>query len=311
MMKRRKVIVQSSDQSRIQVDAAYAKLIRRLVKWAESHADIRGAIIVGSRARGERPADEWADLDVILIVTDPKRLLSRVDWLKNLGEPLLTFLEPTATGGETERRVIFEGMLDADFSIIPKKTAEGLLEGGILSTDEILNTFGRGMKVLVDKDRMAERLQRFLDHIKKPTPMPPTQDEFLQVVNDFLYHAVFTAKHLRRGELWWALTCLDCYMQRLLLQMIEWHAHAVNSWDYDTWFRGRFLEEWVNPHVLKEMRSSFARYDEKDTRRALLSSMNLFHELATETARKLKYSYPAIASEQVKKWISNCLQITR
>jgi len=58
---------------------------------------------------------------------------------------------------------------------------------------------------------------------------PPAPAEFLNAVNDFWYHAVWTAKKLRRGELWIAMSCLDSYMKRRLLQMIEWHARATHG----------------------------------------------------------------------------------
>ena len=99
------------------------------------------------------------------------------------------------------------------------------------------------MQVILDKDGMATPLRKIISSIEIPTPRPPTQHEFLEVVNDFMYPAVFTAKHLQRGELWWTVTSLNCYMQRLLLRMMEWHALATHGWNYDIWFRGRFLEE--------------------------------------------------------------------
>jgi aminoglycoside 6-adenylyltransferase len=134
-------------------------------------------------------------------------------------------------------------------------------------------------------------------------PVAPSQSEFLQVVSDFLYHAVFTAKHLMRGELWWAKMSSDCYMQHLLLRMIEWHARAKFGGNYDTWFRGRFLEKWADPQILRQMRDVFSHYDEADVRRGLLVSIGLFRALALETAERLGYSYLEEADALVTEWI--------
>jgi aminoglycoside 6-adenylyltransferase len=142
---------------------------------------------------------------------------------------------------------------------------------------------------------------------EKPSLLKPTQAEFLHVVNDFLYHAVWTVKHLRRGELWWAKMCSDCYMHHLLLRMIEWHAHATHDWNYDTWFRGRFLEKWADPRVVEGLRSSFAHYETDDVARALLEEMKLFRWVALETAKKLEYQYPVEAEEHVLRWVETCL----
>ena len=294
-------------KSRSETERSYNELMERFRKWAENRLDIRAAVVVGSRARVDHPADEWADLDLVIVTTDPKHYVSTSDWTNNFGKPLLTFIEPTSTGDEKERRVLFKGMLDVDFAIVPQEKAQRLFETVTDSqgTAQIANLFGRGMRVLIDKDRMADQLQTLTASIEKSPPSPPTQDEFLQVVNDFIYHAVFTAKHLERGELWWTITTLDCYMQHLLLRMIEWHTLATRDWGCDTWFRGRFLEEWAHPHAVKGLQDAFAHYDTQDIKRALLAAMNLFHWLAIETAAKLGYSYPGQADEIVAKWIRN------
>ena len=295
------------------IDRFYEQLVERFVKWAETCSDIRAAVIIGSRARVDHPADEWADLDIIIITTDPRRFVSTSDWIENVGNPLLTFVEPTSEGDNMERRVLFEDMLDVDFAIIPETKARQLLQGGVPAeiAVQISNVFGRGMRVILDKDGMAAQLQMLISSIETPPPRPPSQHEFLEVVNDFLYHAVFTAKHLRRGELWWTVTCLNCHMHWLLLRTMEWHALATHGWNYDTWFRGRFLEEWAHPQALKELRGAFAHYDEEDTKAALLATMNLFRWIAIETAEKLGFPYPAKADEHVTNWIRTCLSQRR
>lgn len=288
----------------VSVHEMYERLLHRFVEWAETKSDIRAAIILGSRARTENPADEWADLDIVVITSSPEKYVSSADWLRDIGKPLLTFIEPTSGGDELERRVLFEGMLDADFAIFPLTKAQALVRGG-MDAVQAANAFGRGFRVILDKDDMASKLQALVSSTKTVAPQPPTQGEFLQVVNDFLYHAVFTAKHLKRGELWWAKMSSDCYMQHLLLRMIEWYSRACHGWTYDTWFRGRFLEKWADPEVVAQMRDVFSHYDEVDVKRGLLAIIAMFRKIAMETARRLKYRYPVDADKRVANWIES------
>jgi aminoglycoside 6-adenylyltransferase len=51
--------------------ATYSQLEQNFVAWAGDRADIRAALVVGSRARREPPPDEWSDLDFILYAADP------------------------------------------------------------------------------------------------------------------------------------------------------------------------------------------------------------------------------------------------
>jgi aminoglycoside 6-adenylyltransferase len=102
-----------------QITMAYETLIERFTQWAETEANIRGAYIIGSRARTDHPADEWSDLDMILLANDPQPYSLTTAWLSNLGVAWVTFTEPLPNGAGFERRVLFEGGLDVDFVPLP------------------------------------------------------------------------------------------------------------------------------------------------------------------------------------------------
>jgi aminoglycoside 6-adenylyltransferase len=80
--------------------------------------------------------------------------------------------------------------------------------------------------------------------------------------------------------------------------MMEWHARAMKGQDYDTWMRGRFLEEWADPRALEELPETFAHYDKDDVWHALFATMDLFRWLSVETAERLGYSYPIFGVER-------------
>jgi aminoglycoside 6-adenylyltransferase len=277
-----------------QTAEAYEQLIERFIKWAQTEKDIRAAIVIGSRARVDHPADEWSDLDIVIITTDPERYWSTTSWIEKIGNPWLTFVEPTPDGRGMERRVLFEGGLDVDFNPMSVDLVGQMVETEVPS--DVADTLRRGMRVLLDKDGLS--MQLGASATDPQPPQPPTQHEFLEVVNDFWYHAVWTAKHLRRGELWWAKSGCDSYLKWLLLRMMEWHARATKGQNYDTWLRGRFLEEWADPRALEGLPEAFAHYDEDDIWRALFVTMDLFRWLSVEAAEHLGHSYPTFGDER-------------
>ena len=265
----------------------FQELTKRFLVWAEAQQDIRGLLIVGSRARAKFPADALSDLDLVVITTDPNRYLNETGWFEDLGLVLVTFIEETAVGQQLERRVLYRGGHDVDFSIFPASAFRKLIEGGFPL--QIQDVFRRGFRVLIDKDKVLEKLPVPPER----TPSPPTAQEFNQDVNNFLYHTVWTAKKLRRGELWVAKSCCDGHMKRLLLRMMEWHARTVHGWSYDTWFEGRFLEKWAEPEILAELAKTFAHYDKSDIKNALLESVELHRHLSTDVGISLGYQVPA------------------
>ena len=60
----------------------------------------------------------------------------------------------------------------------------------------------------------------------------------------------------------------------------------------DTWLRGRFLEEWADPHAVVHFHLPWTLQSE-NVWHALLASMDLFAWLERETAAALGFTYPA------------------
>ena len=56
------------------------ELLARFLVWAQQRDDLRAALLVGSRARTDRPADAWSDFDIVLVTTDPERYVADGAW---------------------------------------------------------------------------------------------------------------------------------------------------------------------------------------------------------------------------------------
>jgi aminoglycoside 6-adenylyltransferase len=272
----------------------YETLIDRITNWAEITSDVRAALILGSRARKDHPADEWSDLDVLVFAHNPDQFVQSRAWATALAPAWLTFIERTGDGKSWERRTLYEGGLDVDVALDPVEALDGILQGIPADVADIIR---RGVKILVDKDGQLMQIMK-MQLPESTLFQKPTESEFINAVSDFWYHTLWSAKHLRRGELWWAKGCVDMHLKGLLQRMLEWHAHAQKGEQFDTWLRGRFLEEWADPRALAELSATFAHYDRHDIRRALLSTMDLFNWLEYETANHWGYTCPHTGETQ-------------
>jgi aminoglycoside 6-adenylyltransferase len=283
----------------------YEPVIARLTAWADAEDNIRAAVVVGSRARTDHPADQWADLDAVIVARNPEPLWADATWLEAIGEPWLTFIEPTPGGRTYERRVLFAGGLDVDLVPVALASLLEVLDRGLA---EGLVLLQRGARILVDKDGLA---QRALEAVVPPAPPAlPTEAQYLNVVHDFWFHTVWTAKHLRRGDLWVGKSCCDSYLKHLLLRMIEWHAQATRGQATDTWMYGRFMDEWADRHAVAALEHVFARYVEEEVWHALAATMDLFRWLAAETGQALGYGYPTEGAQQATELVQR-METTR
>ena len=69
---------------------AYRQIEERVAIWAGLRRDVHAALVVGSRARREIPADEYSDLDMTLFADAPDRLIDSDDWLTEIGPVVLS-----------------------------------------------------------------------------------------------------------------------------------------------------------------------------------------------------------------------------
>jgi len=247
--------------------------------WARPRGDIRALVVVGSQARADLPADRWSDLDLILLLEDPQTYLEDAAWVEEFGSPVVTFLE-TTMDGHWERRVLYETGEDVDFVLFPVSVVERLAD-----SEGAAALLARGYRVLVDRIGIEQELAKVA---AKPRRADPTQHDFTELASDFWYHALWTAKKLRRGEVFTAIDCLDGYMKARLVTLLGWHARAVDP-EVDTWHAGRFLERWADPGALAALESAYAHYDLRDVARALWATIDLWQGVEEETARRLGF----------------------
>ena len=243
-------------------------LLTEVSAWAASEPNVRTAFLVGSRARREVPADEFSDVDVVLLADDPAALVDDSSWLGRFGEPLLTFVEETAVGGERERRVLYADGTDVDFAVFPASAAPALT-----ADPGAASALARGFRMLHDELGLGELFATLT-----PTEPPARAPE--EVVQDFWYHALWAAKKLRRGEAVTASFCLDGALRGALVELARLHARQLRP-AVDTWHGSRFAERWADPRgPAAYWRSAAGGPDEIPT--ALLRLCDAFDELAAD-----------------------------
>lgn len=272
----------------------YEKFERNFVSRAQAAEDIRAAFIVGSRAREDHPADEWSDLDIIFYTSKQSYYLSNQEWLSIFGDICTSFVSQTA-GGDPECLTLYNGGWQVDFVIHTSDDLKYMVKNKIIP-----NNFYRGVKVLIDKDKIAEYIMP--QYSRAPQGNPLSEDSFLQSVNMFWFIALYSAKQILRNELW-VVKVRDGDLKQLLLQMIEWHEKVVNGAEYDTWHAGRFLCEWASKETQIELENSFGHFDRIDSWKALRATIILFKRLSHEIAEIKKFSYPYNLEKSVYEWI--------
>lgn len=263
-------------------------VLEQVVAWAQSDHNIRALVLTGSIARDPAGADKESDLDVELYVTDPSLLLQDDTWYHQFGEVLV--VEGLENPGWHPTRLIYYADGKIDFMIAPATVIGSGVE------------YERPCRVLLDKDGTAKALQR-------PAPassVQPTAAEFLQCVHWFYAAAIMWAKYLARDDPW-AAKLRDWDSKQQILMMLEWDHKARKGWDYDTWYLGTHLREWVDADLLGPIAACWSGFSRQDSVRALRASLSLFDLLSTRTATALGIA--AFDATHVRRRIDHLLHV--
>ena len=273
----------------------YEQLEARLAAWAEAHPTIRAVLSIGSRARGT--PDGWSDLDVLIFASNPEPYAVDSSWLDEFGDLWLAYREDTPAG-DPEWYALYDGGLKLDAVLMR-------VEDASLDLDEILKPFGhwhaikRGVDVLFDRRGTRRKI------VPKPVASEdaPSAGEFTNVVNGALLASATVAKFIARGDYWRAQHWFANDLRPHLLTLLRWQALGQ-----DTWYGGRFMEEWADPRVLAALPQVFPGFERESMEKALLAILKLFQLLGTETAAKFGYEYPTLVQKKVEALVSSIFE---
>ncbi len=270
----------------------YKEIKENIRHYGEADSTIKAVIAIGSSTRKNVTADEYSDLDLIIVTDDPEKWYSG-EYPGLLGEISIAFIEPTLGNGK-EYRAIYDEDKDVDMIIFtPQQFTEAVKNG---TAGWVMN---RGYDFLCDNAGFSELVKEYV----KPCVAPPqiSEEEFLNLTNDFYFHNIWAAKKLLRGELWSAKMSVDAYLKNYLLRMTELYCYSKDG--KDVWHDGRFLDRWADDWILDELKGCFAHYEKDDIVNALINTHELFKKLASGVAEMKGYTYPQKAEDTSKEYL--------
>lgn len=278
------------------------KLIDNILAWAQKEDAIKAILLTGSQASVENKTDAFSDYDLAFFVTNTTKLTINDSWIKELGQVWVSIPETIHFNDYQvpTRLIIFEHGIGADISLWPLS----LLQNSV-AEKKLPFACEKGYRILLDKDGLTKNL--IAAPGKQPPHQKPTQEEFLAAIQIFFFEAFNCAKYLARKDLWHA-KLRDWTTKEYLLKMIEWHEMAKHNWNYDTFWHGKNMHTWVSKETWTELQKCFAHFDTNDSWQALITTINLFRHVATQTTKILGYQYPTTVDKNITDYIQGLKQ---
>lgn len=265
-------------------------VIERIIRWGSERSDVRATILTSSLCNPNAPVDRLSDYDVIFVVRDIHPYHFNDSWMEDFGRVLVLWRDPIRLehGQERFARITQyeENGLKIDFTFWPVELLLKIIAEPLLSPDLDI-----GYRVLLDKDGLAVDL-------KPPTyrayiPSPPTEAEFLEVIEVFFHEATYMAKHLWRDDLMPAKHQLDKEMKAdQLRRMLEWRMEIDHDWSVKPGVIGRGLKPLTRPDLWAELERTYVGPGMEENWEAMFATIELMGKVGREVGQALGYTYP-------------------
>jgi aminoglycoside 6-adenylyltransferase len=264
-------------------------VIERLVRWGAERPDVRAMILTSTRTSPMARVDAFSDYDVILVVRDVRTFFEDRSWLDDVGRVLVLYRDPMALEYGLERFAYitqYEDGTKIDFTVwslgIPAQVARA---------ESLPDYLDVGYTVLLDKDGLTAGLAP--PSYRAFVPAPPTEAEFLTLVEEFFHEATYVAKHLWRDELMPAKYNLDQAMKQVnLRRMLEWRLEIDHGWSVKIGAYGKGLKRYLDPATWSRLEATYAGADLAENWTALYRTIDFFRDVATEVAVHLGFEFP-------------------
>jgi aminoglycoside 6-adenylyltransferase len=273
-------------------------VISRLVQWAQQRDSIRAMLLTSTRAVPNAPVDDLSDYDVVLIVDDIHPFYDDRNWLEDFGQVLVVYWDPIYLdpdyGIEKFGNVTqYADGLKIDFTLWPLEMLRKIVQA-----PSLLAELDAGYRILLDKDHLTDEMQS--PTYRAYIPVPPTNEVYQTMINDFFSDAPYVAKCLLRGELLPAKWCLDYDMKHVYLRpMLEWLMGVNHNWLLPTGSLGKGLKKKLPSEIWSQLEATYAGADTADNWEALFRTMALFRDVAMEVGKWLGYIYPHDLDQRV------------
>jgi len=278
------------------------EILHQLTAWAEAQPLVRAVVLTSSQAGDGSKVDRLSDYDVILFVTDTAPFVDDERWIGDFGTPvvMLRWVMEGSVPARYSRLVIYSDTVRIDFSLNPLE---------IMASPNTHEELDLGYRVLVDKDGLTASFP--VPTYRTYLPTPPTEQVFLDVVENLWWNATYVPKYLWREELFTARVSHEHLRYYQLFQMLDWWLGCRNDWSINIGRDERYLQRYLPPEMWAALEETCAGGDLADNWRAFWRLTGLFREVARQVAAHLGFDYPEALDARVTAYLRHISTLER
>ena len=253
---------------------------------AKSDERIRAVYMNGSRANPNIKKDIFQDYDIVYVVTETESFINDAGWTHVFGD-LIISQEPDKLDQMRGREVNFKD----SYAYLMQFTDGNRIDLHIDTINKTKKEYGLDKLTvpLLDKDNCLKQIPASSDEehwVKKPT-----YAEYYSLCNNFWWVAPYCAKGLWRQEILYMIEEMNSFVRQGLINIISIYVGIQTDFKLSTGKANKYLKEYVAKDVWQRLISTFNMSDYDSCWNVLITTCELFEEIAPKVGATLGYQY--------------------
>lgn len=267
---------------------------------------VRAVYMNGSRANPNVKRDIFQDYDIVYVVTETDSFIKKEGWISIFGEPIIV-QEPDKLDKMQGRDVDFKN----GYTYLMQFNDGNRIDLHIETMEAVKKEYGTDKLTvpLLDKDNCLPQIKASTDEdywVKKPT-----YGQYFSRCNNFWWVAPYCAKGLWRQEILFTIEVMNSYVREELLTMLKWYAGIQTEFKVSLGKANKNLKDYLDLDVWTRLLMTFNMSDYDSSWDALITTCQLFEEIAPKVGKSLGYDYNYDEAKRSFEFIKHIKELPR
>lgn len=265
-------------------------MMQLIIQTAEKDDRIRGVIMNGSRASPSALKDRFQDYDIVYIVTNVAPFVEDEKWIDRFGEILISQTPDKMDNHWPNNQ--------GQFTYLMLFTDQNRIDLKLIQSSKFLTMSPDSQSIiLLDKDHLLGNLKAPSD--EDYLPKPPTEIEFLNCCNEFLWVSTYVAKGIYRKQLTYAKYMSEQIIKNELIKLLTWDAGIQTNCAIPSGHHGKYLEKYTDPKIWSKFCQTYTGADYEEIWDGLFVMCELFDQFALKISSYYQFAYDKDQYENV------------
>lgn len=253
-----------------------------ILNFAKANDNIQTVVLNGSRASPTGQKDIFQDYDIIYIVNDVSPFVADKSWIASFGD-MLIMQTPDEMDGVWQKS-------QDKFTYLMRFTDGNRIDLSLMTLKKY-QTHPRDSQsvLLLDKQNALGEFEPPSDQDYLPTP--PTEKDFKDCCNEFLWVSTYVVKGIYRKQLLYAKQMAENCCKQELIKMMSWLAAINSKHQQPLGAYCKNLEDLIATDLWSRLCQTYVSADYKEIWQGLFKMLELFDSVAGQVADNFNFTY--------------------